>query len=268
MTADQPTSEPRAEIGVIGGSGLYALLEDATEVAVDTPYGPPSAPITLGTVAGRQVAFLPRHGLHHQFPPHLVPYRANLWALHHLGVHHVLAPCASGALQADIDPGSFVVPDQLLDRTTRRVSSFYDGPEVHHLAFADPYCPSLRTAALDACRHEGVTVHDGGTVVVIEGPRFSTRAESRWFSSMGWEVINMTQLPEAALAAEAGLGYAAIALITDRDAGVEGTDIEPVTHEGVLATFEANLERVRRVLLRALTLDLAPCHHEPGPGFT
>jgi 5'-methylthioadenosine phosphorylase len=266
-TADDLAPELRPQLGVIGGSGLYALLDDPTEISVDTPYGPTSAPITVAHVGERAVAFLPRHGLHHEHPPHKVPYRANLWALHHLGVRHVLAPCASGSLQADIGPGSFVVPDQLVDRTAGRPSTFYDGPEVHHLSFADPYCPSLRRAAVDACRAEDVEVHEGGTVVVVEGPRFSTRAESRWYASMGWEVINMTQLPEAALAAEAGLGYAAIALITDHDVGVEGASDAPVTHDAVFATFEANLERVRRVLLRALASDLEPCHHEPGPGF-
>lgn len=261
---------PQADVGVFGGSGFYRFLDDVTEVHVDTPYGPTAAPIAVGTLGDRTVAFLPRHGAHHEFPPHLVPYRANVWAMHALGVTNVFGPCASGSLQPHVVPGSFVVPDQLVDRTWGRPDSFFDGTTgapVHHVAFGDPYDDDLRTVALAACRAEGVDTHDGGTVVTIQGPRFSTRAESRWFGSHGWEVINMTQHPEAVLCREAGLRYAAIALITDFDAGLEGTGIPAVTMDEVFAFFEANVETVRRVLFRALQADLPAGRIEAGPGF-
>ena len=242
------TDSPRrraapADVGVYGGSGLYSLLDDVEEVVVDTPFGPPAAPVTIGEVAGRRVAFLPRHGRDHTLPPHRVPYRANAWALRELGVRAIFGPCASGSLQADIHPGEFVVLDQIVDRTAgravvvpRRARAAPTGiAPVDHVTFADPYDDRLRTVAVAACRAEGVTVHEGGTVVVIEGPRFSTRAESRWYAAQGWQVINMTQMPEAALAAEMGIPYAAIALITDYDAGLEGQPgIEPVTMDEVV----------------------------------
>jgi 5'-methylthioadenosine phosphorylase len=254
--------ERAADLGVIGGSGLYSLLDDVEEVAVDTPYGPPSAPVTLGEVAGRRVAFLPRHGLGHTLPPHRVPYRANLWALHHLGARAIFAPCASGSLQPDIHPGEFVVVDQVVDRTSGRDATFFDGPgspegfaAVNHVSFADPYDAELRRVAVEACQAEDVTVHSTGTVVVINGPRFSTRAESRWYAAQGWQVINMTQMPEAVLAVELGIPYAAIALITDYDVGLAGVEgIEPVTMDEVFAMLERNAERVRKVLFRAIEL--------------
>lgn len=258
-----------ADVGVIGGSGLYALLDEVDEVHVDTPYGAPSAPVTIGEVAGQRVAFLPRHGLGHALPPHRVPYRANLWALHQLGVRGIFAPCASGSLQPHLHPGEFVVVDQIFDRTYGRETTFFDGREVpgvderfaavNHISFADPYDPELRRIAIQACKAEGVTVHESGTVVVMSGPRFSTRAESRWYSSQGWDVINMTQMPEAVLATELGIPYAAIALITDYDVGLEGVDgIEPVTMDEVFATLERNAEVVRTVLFRAIELLPSP----------
>jgi 5'-methylthioadenosine phosphorylase len=261
------TALPHADVGVFGGSGFYRFLDDVTEVVVDTPYGPPSAPLAVGALGDRTVAFLPRHGAGHELPPHRIPYRANVWAMHALGVTSVLGPCASGSLQAAVAPGSFVVPDQLVDRTSARPDTFFDGPTVHHVAFGDPYDADLRRVAVEACRAEQVEVHDGGTVVVVQGPRFSTRAESQWFGSHGWEVINMTQHPEAVLCREAGLRYAAIALITDYDAGLEGSGVPAVTHEEVFAFFEANLETVRRVLFRALAADLPTTRIEAGPGF-
>jgi 5'-methylthioadenosine phosphorylase len=257
---DSPPGGRRADVGVYGGSGLYTLLDDVEEIVDDTPFGPPAAPITIGEVAGRRVAFLPRHGRDHTLPPHRVPYLANAWALRELGVRAIYGPCASGSLRAEMGPGDFVVPDQVVDRTAGRASSFHDGPDsppgiapVDHLTFADPYDDRLRTVAIAACRAEGVTVHEGGTIVVIEGPRFSTRAESRWYAAQGWEVINMTQMPEAALAAELGIPYATIALITDYDAGLEGQPgIEPVTMDEVMATLARNAEQVRKVLFRAI----------------
>lgn len=257
---------PTADVGVIGGSGLYSLLDEMQEVEIDTPYGRPAAPVTIGDVAGTRVAFLPRHGLGHALPPHRVPYRANLWALRELGVRSIYGPCASGSLQPDIHPGEVVVLDQIVDRTSGRDATFFDGPapvegppvpggfdRVNHVSFADPYDEDLRAAAIDACQAEGVTVHEVGTIVVIGGPRFSTRAESRWYSSQGWHVIGMTQMPEAALAAELEIPYAGIALITDYDVGLEGVEgIEPVTMEQVFATLERNVEMVRKVLFRIL----------------
>jgi 5'-methylthioadenosine phosphorylase len=239
---------PAAEIGVIGGSGLYALLDDAEVHEVSTPYGAPSDPITVATVGDRRVAFLPRHGRDHRFPPHRIPYRANLWALRALGVRQIIAPCAVGGLRPELGPGTFVVPDQLIDRTSGRVQTFYDEGAVH-VSFADPYCPHGRAAVLDSA--QGVNPVDGGTMVVVEGPRFSTRAESRWFTSIGGTIVNMTGHPEAVLARELALCYTAIALVTDLDAGVEGG--AGVTHEEVFKVFGENTERLRGVLLEAVT---------------
>ena len=241
---------PAAEIGVFGGTAFYSFLDDVTEVAVQTPFGAPSARVAVGHVDGRTVAFLPRHGPGHELPAHRVNYRANLWALRRLGVRRVLAPCSVGSLQPHVKPGDFVVCDQLVDRTRGRADTFFDGPLPAHVSFADPYCPELRAAAVGAARAEGITVHDGGTVVVIQGPRFSTRAESRWFSSAGWEVVNMTQYPEAVLARELGICYAGIALVTDYDAGVARE--EAVTMEQVFRVLGENVERVRALLHRAV----------------
>ena len=206
-----------ADVAVIGGSGFYAFLEDAEEHALTTPYGDPSAPVAVGTVAGRRVAFLPRHGKQHEFPPHRINYRANLWALRSLGVRQVLAPCAVGGLSPQVAPGDIVVPDQLVDRTSGRASSYVEVGAVH-LPFADPYCPRVSDALVAAAPD----VRRGGTMVVIEGPRFSTRAESQWYAAQGGTLINMTGAPEAVLARELRLCYAALALVTDMDAGVEG----------------------------------------------
>ena len=246
---------PRADVGVIGGSGFYAFLDDVEDVELDTPHGPPSGPVAIGTVGGRRVAFIPRHGRRHQYPPHKVPYRANAWALKELGVRAMLGPFAAGSLTPAIHPGEFVVVDQLVDRTWGRPDTFFDSFEdgAQHVSFADPYDDGLRGALLTAARRLGITVHDGGTVVVVQGPRFSTRAESRWYASAGWEVIGMTQYPEAALAKELGVPYAGVALITDHDAGLEGVDgIEPVTQEQVFEFMAANVDRVRDLLAAAI----------------
>lgn len=240
---------PIADVAVIGGSGLYALLDTADTRLVDTPFGEPSDSITIAEVAGRRVAFLPRHGIDHRFPPHRIPYQANMWALRALGVRQVLAPCAVGGLRSELGPGSFVVPDQLIDRTSGRTQTFYDVGAVH-VNFADPYCPVGRQTALGAARRHGVAVTDGGVMVVIEGPRFSTRAESRWFAAIGGSVVNMTGHPEAVLARELGMCYAAIALVTDLDAGVEGD--QGVTQEEVFRVFAENTERMRGMLLDAV----------------
>lgn len=240
-------------LGVFGGSGLYSFLDDVEELTVDTPWGPPSAPVTIGSVAGRRVAFLPRHGRAHELPPAKVPYRANVWAMREIGVERIFGPCAVGSLQAGVAPGDVVVCDQLVDRTWGRPDTFDDGPGVSHISFADPYCAELRAVATEACRAQGATVHDRGTVVVIQGPRFSTRAESRGYAAQGFEVINMTQYPEAYLARELGLCYATLAMVTDYDAGLEqGAGVEPVTIEQVFTVFEQNLARLRQILFTAL----------------
>ncbi|MFD0270532.1 S-methyl-5'-thioadenosine phosphorylase [Streptomyces sp. NPDC127106] len=247
-----------AEIGVIGGSGFYSFLEDVSEVQVDTPYGPPSDSLFLGELAGRQVAFLPRHGRGHKVPPNKINYRANLWALRSMGVRQVLGPCAVGGLRAEYGPGTLLVPDQLVDRTKSRVQTFFDGeplpdgtvPNVVHTTFADPYCPVGRSVALAAARGRAWEPVDGGTMVVIEGPRFSTRAESQWHAAMGWSVVGMTGHPEAVLARELGLCYTSMALVTDLDAGAETG--EGVSHTEVLKVFGENVGRLREVLFDAV----------------
>lgn len=241
---------PSAELAVIGGSGLYALLDRAEDYQLDTPYGPTSDPVTIAEVAGRRVAFLPRHGRGHQHPPHRIPYRANLWALRELGVTQVLAPCAVGGLRPELGPGTFVVPDQLVDRTYGRVQTFYDTGAVH-VSFADPYCPTGRAAILGTARQRRLEVTDGGTMVVIEGPRFSTRAESQWYVAAGATLVNMTGHPEAVLARELAMCYTAIALVTDLDAGVAGE--RGVTQEEVFRVFAENTERMRELLLASLS---------------
>ena len=228
-------------VGVIGGSGFYSLVEDAERVEVSTPYGDPSAAVAVGVVAGRSVAFLPRHGLAHELPPHRINYRANMWALRSLGVRQVLAPCAVGGLQPGMVPGTLVVPDQLVDRTTGRAQTYVERGAAH-APFADPYCPRLRAALLASAPD----LTDGGTMVVIEGPRFSTRAESRWYAAQGWSLVNMTGHPEAVLARELGLCYAPIAVVTDLDAGVSAED--SVDQAAVFAVFGRNIERVKRLL--------------------
>src|SRR5262245_3441908 len=244
-----------ADIGVYGGSGFYSFVDDLEERVVSTEYGEPSDRVTIGTIGAHRVAFLPRHGRHHHLPPHRVNYRANVAVMRDLGVRLLLSPFAAGSLQPTIHPGEFVVVDQLVDRTTGRADTFYDsfddGP--HHVSLADPYDDDARTVIVDAAKRLGITVHDRGTVVVVQGPRFSTRAESAWYRSAGWDVINMTQYPEAALAREADIRYAGIALVTDYDTGLEGMPgVEPVTQEQVFTFFEHNVHRIRDLLVAAI----------------
>jgi 5'-methylthioadenosine phosphorylase len=236
-----------ADVAVIGGTGFYSFLADATEHEIRTPYGDPSAHVAIGTVAGRRVAFLPRHGKHHDHPPHAINYRANQWALRSLGARQVLAPCAVGGLRDTVAPGDVVVPDQLVDRTSRRAASYVDRGACH-LPFADPYCGGASAAVTAA----DPSIKVGGTMVVVEGPRFSTRAESRHYAAQGWDLINMTGAPEAMLAREMRQCYAAIALVTDMDAGAEcGAG---VSQEEVFALFRANLERLTDLLAAAIEL--------------
>ncbi len=240
--------DQKAEIGVFGGSGFYSLLTDVHEVKIDTPYGPPSDSIMLATVGGRKVAFLPRHGRNHTLPPHKINYRANVWAMRSLGVEAIISPCAAGSLQTHVKPGDFVVSDQFVDRTNGRADTFYDGPIVTHISPAETYDPVLRKLAVEIIREHGIECHDKGTVVVIQGPRFSTKSESKWFHDAGWEVINMTQYPEAYLCRELGMAVVNIALITDYDSGVHaGT--EAVNAHDVLEVFTKNAERIKKVVL-------------------
>ena len=249
-----------AEIGIFGGSGFYEFAEgDIEEVKVETPYGPPSDTVALFTVAGRRVAFLPRHGKAHSLPPHKVPYRANVWALKSLGVTRVLAPSAVGSLQAHIAPGDFVINDQFVDRTNGRADTFFDGPIATHVSSADAYCPQLRSLAIEAAKQNGVTAHAGGTSVVIQGPRFSSKAESRWFTQMGWDTVTMTQYPEVILARELSLCYVTLSLVTDYDAGLVADVASVQTHHvlEVLAQNTANVKKVLKTMLATLPEDRA-----------
>jgi 5'-methylthioadenosine phosphorylase len=244
-----------ASAGVIGGTGFYSLLTgEISEIWVETPYGLPSDKVTIGTIGKRQVAFLPRHGKGHTIPPHKINYRANIWALKSLGVTDIIAPNAVGSLQSHIKPGDFVICDQFVDRTTGRIDTFYDGPLVTHVSSADPYCPLLREHAVATCQKLGFSHHERGTVVVIQGPRFSTKSESRWFTAQGWEVINMTQYPECLLAREQEISYVNLSLVTDYDAGlvVEGEEAHPVTNQDVVDMFRANTDRLRQLIVTML----------------
>ena len=249
-------------IGVIGGSGLYSLGTPEKEVSVETPYGDPSDAIGLIRVGPHLVAFLPRHGRGHTIPPHQINFRANLFALSSLGVERVIGPCAVGSLRSELEPGSVVVCDQFVDRTRGRQDTFVEAPKVAHLSAADPYCPELRPLAGEAARQAGFRVTDAGTVVVIQGPRFSTRAESQWFQQMGADVIGMTQYPEVVLARELGMCYVTLAMVTDYDAGLPGRpDVAPVTHEEVIAAFARGREQLVKALdvLISLVPDSRSC---------
>ena len=236
---------------MIGGSGFYSLLDEPLTVAVDTPYGAPSEELSIGTIGGRRVAFLPRHGLDHRFPPHRVPYRANLWALRSVGVRQVVTASAVGSLVPEFGPGTIVLPDQVLDRTWGRPHTYNDSDTgVAHVSFSDPYSAAGRQAAVRAATTSGVPLVDGGTLVVINGPRFSSRAESLDYQRAGGTIIGMTGMPEAALARELALDFTALCLVTDHDAGVEVG--HGVTHAAVLEQFAANLPRLRELLVATL----------------
>ena len=244
----------QAPIAIIGGTGFYQFLDESEDVTVDTPYGPTSAPISIAEVAGRPVAFLPRHGRNHDYLPAEVPYRANLWALKELGVRQVIAFNTVGSLQRGYRRGEFVLVDQFVDRTSARQDTFFTGSSAAHISSAVPYCGRIRGLARDALTDADATVHPSGTVVVIQGPRFSTAAESRWFSSQGWHLVNMTQYPEVVLARELELCYANLSYITDYDvaaAEVVGAGLaEAVSHEGVLKAFSADSGRVLDIVRR------------------
>lgn len=240
----------KADIGIFGGSGFYSFLPDVEEVRIHTPYGAPSDKLAVATLEGKRVAFLPRHGRDHSVPAHAVNYRANIWAFKELGVKEILAPCSCGSLQTHIHPGDFVILDQFIDRTRDRADTFFSGPETHHIGAAEPYCSRLRQIALKEGGKQGIRVHPNGTMVVIQGPRFSTRAESAWFTREGWDVVGMTQYPEAILARELGICYTGIALVTDYDTGIS-QGREPVSIEEVFRVFHENVGKVQS-LIRAV----------------
>lgn len=242
--------KPTAELGVFGGSGFYSFFKKAEEVEIETSYGFPSAKLTVSRIGGRKVVFLPRHGIHHELPPHMVPYRANVRAFKDLGVRRVFGPNAVGSLKPEVEPGDLVFCDQFVNFTSGRRDTFYDGPATTHVSTADPYCPEMRKVGVEAARKLGLRFHDRGTVVVIQGPRFSTRAESRFFATQGWDVINMTQYPEAVLARELEMCYLNISLVTDYDVGLEGNPrVKPVSHEEVVRVFDKNLAKLRALLI-------------------
>jgi len=243
----------KASIGIFGGTGFYKFFDNMEEVIVETPYGSPSSSISIAEIDGKKVAFLPRHGKNHEYPPHKIPYRANLWAMKKLGVERIISPNACGSLQSHIKVGDFVICDQFVDRTSGRVSTFYDGPITTHIGMAEPYCPELMQIAVNNLKKLGYSHHEKGTVVVIEGPRFSTISESKWFTSMGWEVINMTQYPEVVLARELEMCFLNISVVTDYDVGVvsEGS-VEPVSHEMVTKIFNENLEKLKTLIINII----------------
>lgn len=236
-----------ATIGVFGGSGFYNFLEDIEEIKIETPYGMPSDNIFLGRIGKHKVAFMPRHARNHSIMPHLINYRANVWAMKSVGCKRVISPCAAGSLQKHVAPGDFVICDQFVDWTDGRKSTIYEGPIVTHPSAAETYCPELRELAVKTANDLGIKVHDGGTVVVINGPRFSTKSESKFFTNQGWEVINMTAFPEAYLVKEMDMCPLNISLITDYDAGLVG-DVAPVSHHEVIQVFNSNLDKIKSLL--------------------
>lgn len=240
-------TEDIADIGVFGGSGFYKFLENTEQITISTPYGAPSDKITVGKIGDKRVAFLPRHGADHKILPHQINYRANVWAMKKIGVKKVICPCAAGSLQKHIEPGHFVICDQFVNKTWGRPDTFFEGPEVKHISPADPYCPKLSKLAVDVAEEIGIPVHAKGTILVVQGPRFSTKAESRYFTAQGWEVINMTQYPEAYLVRELDMEPVNISLITDYDAGLV-SDSEPVTMEEVYRVFNENNEKLKKLL--------------------
>ncbi len=244
------TEERSAEIAVIGGTGVYdpEIIEDAREVKVYTPFGAPSGLITLGTYGGREIAFIPRHARGHQIPPHRINSRANVWALKELGVERIVASSAVGSLREDYGPGDFVITDQFIDRTKKRLDTFYEGGQLCHISSADPVCPQLHDFFVDHAQRLGLRVHPTGTYVCVEGPRFSTRAESRLFRQWGADIIGMTIYPECVLAREAEICYVSVAMVTDYDVWAE----KPVSTQEIVETMTENSANFKRLIMEAL----------------
>jgi 5'-methylthioadenosine phosphorylase len=236
----------QADIGIFGGTGIYdsGLLKEAKEITVETPFGKTSDLITVGVFNGKKVAFMPRHGRKHTIPPHLINYRANIWAFKELGIKRIIAPSAVGSLKEELVPGQFVLPSQFIDFTKSRKLSFSEEGRVIHISVSDPFCPELHAAILRAAKTQNIPVHKNSTYVCIEGPRFSTKAESRFFRSTGADVIGMTLVPECQLAREAQICYASISTVTDYDVWAE----KPVTAKEVMETLSKNVEKTKRLL--------------------
>ena len=239
------------KIGIIGGSGFYEFLK-GKEISVKTPYGKPSDKILISEYYGKKIAFLPRHGKKHQYPPHKINYRANLFAFKKLGVERIIALFSVGSLKPEIKPGDFVISDQFVDRTKARLDTFYDGPNVSHISMVEPYCPELREIAIESCQKLKIPFRKRGQVIVIEGPRFSTKAESRFFAHFA-DIINMTQYPEVVLARELEMCYLNISLVTDYDVGLKGRkDIKPVTAQEVMRISKKNNQKVKELILEMI----------------
>ncbi len=239
--------EKDVEIGIFGGTGIYdsGILENAQEITIDTPFGKPSDSITVGIFKGRKIAFLPRHGKRHAIPPHLINYKANIWAFKELGITRIIAPSAVGSLKEEIEPGHFALPTQFLDFTKSRNGSFSENGRVIHISVADPFCPELQSSILKVIKEQNFHIHKDCTYVCIEGPRFSTKAESKFYRTTGADIIGMTLVPECQLAREAQMCYASISTVTDYDVWAE----KPVTAKEVLETLSKNVERTKKILI-------------------
>ena len=238
--------ENDVEIGIFGGTGIYdsGLLENPQEIQLDTPYGKPSDSITIGTFQGRKIAFLPRHGKKHTIPPHMINFKANIWAFKELGIKRIIAPSAVGSLKEELEPSHFALPTQFLDFTKSRSGTFSEEGRVIHISVAEPFCPELQSSILQVTQNQNLKIHENCTYVCIEGPRFSTKAESKFYRSTGADIIGMTLVPECQLAREAQMCYASISTVTDYDVWAE----KPVTAKEVLSTLSKNVERTKKVL--------------------
>lgn len=250
-TVFPPRPEVVANIGIIGGSGLYdpEILREVREIKIYTPYGEPSDKIVVGSLFGKKVAFLPRHGRGHRIPPHKINYRANIWALKSLGVNWIISVSAVGSLREEYKPGDLVIPDQFIDMTKKREYTFFESGVVAHVSMAEPFCEHLRKILIEAGREVNYRLHDRGTYLCIEGPRFSTKAESRvWKEVFKADIIGMTLVPEVNLSCEAQICYATLALITDYDVWAE----RPVTAEEVTRTMKENIEKAKSILYKVI----------------
>ena len=235
-----------AEIGIFGGTGIYdsGLLKDSKEISMDTPYGKTSDSITVGEFNGKKVAFMPRHGKKHTIPPHLINFRANIWAFKELGVKRIIAPSAVGSLKEEFEPGNLALPSQFIDFTKSRKGTFSEDGKVIHISVADPFCPELQKVILNVTKIQGIKIHQDCTYVCIEGPRFSTKAESRFFRTTGADIIGMTLVPECQLAREAQICYVSLSTVTDYDVWAE----KPVTAKEVMETLAKNVEMTKKLL--------------------
>jgi len=239
--------QEQAEIGIFGGTGIYdaGLLNESKEINVDTPYGKTSDSITIGSYKGRKIAFMPRHGKKHTIPPHMINFRANIWAFKELGIKRIIAPSAVGSLKEEFLPGHFALPSQFLDFTKSRVGSFSENGKVIHISVADPFCPQLQKTVLNVAQNQNITLHKDCTYVCIDGPRFSTKAESKFFKTTGADIIGMTLVPECQLAREAQICYLSISTVTDYDVWAE----KPVTAKEVMETLSKNVESTKKLLV-------------------